>query len=138
MNRCLIHHVSHLYRLLVPGLALVAWLAVLAPAPAAAQALQRNFPPAALRGMLQVTQSPEVLLNGTPDRLSPGARLKDTFNRLVMSASLSGQTYLVNYVRNPLGQIHEVWLLTPQEAEEKRSGMEPNYRFASELDQPKQ
>lgn len=138
MNRCLTHHFSRLSRLLMPGIALAAWLAVLAPAPAAAQALQRNFPPTALRGMLQVTQSPEVLLNGSPDRLSPGARLKDTFNRLVMPASLSGQTYLVNYVRNPLGQIHEVWLLTPQEAEEKRAGMEPNYRFASELDKPKQ
>ena len=73
-----------------------------------------------LRGKLVVTLPPEVTLNGKPDRLSPGARIHDTNNLLVMSGGLINRELVVNYVRDGHGLIHEVWILTPQEAAMKR------------------
>jgi hypothetical protein len=86
----------------------------------AAQGTPRTFPESALRGKLVVTLPPEVSLNGKPDRLSPGARIHDTSNLLVMSGGLINRELVVNYVRDGHGLIHEVWILTPQEAAMKR------------------
>ncbi len=114
------------------------WLSAIA-ASVQAQPMLRQFPQTALRGVLQVTQSPEVLLNGVSARLSPGARLKDSLNMLRLPATLSGQRLLVNYVRDPQGLLHEVWILTSAEAQEPRAGLEPvtNFSFASDADRPK-
>lgn len=76
----------------------------------------RPFPPQAERGLLQVTQPPDLLLNGKPDRLSPGARILGANNMLVLSGQLIGQKALVNFVREPNGQVHQVWILTEAEA----------------------
>jgi hypothetical protein len=78
--------------------------------------LARPFPPEALRGELVVTAPPEVLLNQKPQRLAPGARIRDGANRVVLSGSLLGQKLLVHYTRFPDGQLRDVWLLTAAEA----------------------
>jgi hypothetical protein len=83
---------------------------------ATAQLTVRPFPPRAERGAMQITNPPELILNGKAERLSPGARIRGTNNMLVMSAALSGQNLLVNFVREPLGLIHEVWILNEDEA----------------------
>lgn len=109
----------------------------LLPDVAEAQGLAvRQFPPKALRGLLEVTAPPNILLNNKPRRLSPGARIKDTKNLIVMSASLVGKQLLVNYVTDPQGMVHEVWILTPTEAAQKREGLDviTNIHFESELD----
>jgi hypothetical protein len=80
----------------------------------------RSFPAQALRGELVVIQSPAVSMNGQSDRLSPGARIRDTSNRLVLPAVMTGQTLTVNYTRESYGLIHEVWILTDAEKAEKR------------------
>ncbi len=116
MNRCLLlpRH------LLAALLALFAGLALFLAFPATAQdTVQRPIPLAAKRGLLVVTQPPEVLLDGRPDRLSPGTRIRGRNNLLVLSASLVGQELLVRYVRGPEGQIHDVWILTEAEAQAK-------------------
>ena len=120
-------------------MALLLSLITLAPVPLAAQGLVRQFPAAAKRGTLEVTQPPNILINGQAERLSPGARIKNTDNMIVLSGSLIGQAVLVNYLRDPQGQIHEVWLLNPAEAQEKRAGMAPatNFVFGSDADKPK-
>lgn len=102
----------------------------------AAQAQVREFPAAALRGVLQVTQPPAIVLDGNADRLSPGARILGPRNELVMSASIVGERLVVNYVREPNGMVHQVWLLNQQEAALKRPGAtrERNFIFASEED----
>lgn len=102
----------------VPKACLAAALSLLLAASAAAQT-SRPFPASALRGALQVTQAPEVLLNGEPARLSPGARIRGANNMLQMSAALAGQKLLVHYTREPSGLVHEVWILTPDEAARK-------------------
>ena len=106
--------------------ALLTCLASLAAMPVAAQSLARQFPAAALRGTLEVTTPPDILLNGRPERLSPGARIRGLSNTLVMSASLVGQPVLVNYLRDPLGLVHEVWILSAAEAQEKRATQPAN------------
>ena len=77
----------------------------------------RPFPPKAERGVMQVTQPPELLINGKAERLSPGARIRGSNNMLVMSGALVGQNLVVKFVREPLGLVHEVWVLTEAEAQ---------------------
>ena len=114
-------------------------VSVVTLAPASAQDLVRQFPAAAKRGTLEVTQPPNIVINGVPERLSPGARIKNPNNMIVLSGSLMGQALLVNYLRDPQGQVHEVWLLSPAEAQQQRTGMEAvtNFVFGSDADKPK-
>jgi hypothetical protein len=83
---------------------------------AAAQTAVRPFPPTAERGVMQVVSPPVVQMNGKPDRLSPGARIRGLNNLLLMSGAIIGQSLLVNFVRSPTGEIHDVWVLTETEA----------------------
>ena len=117
MNRCLKITPSAI-ALAFAGL--MALGATALPFDAFAQGTVRTFPAKALRGKLVVQSAPEVLLDGKPDRFSPGARIHGPDNLLIMTARLTGQTYIVNYVRDGYGLIHEVWLLTPEEAAIKR------------------
>ncbi len=79
----------------------------------------RPFPANALRGTLEITLPPLVLLNGSPARLSPGSRIRGADNLVQMSGSLVGQTLIVNYTVEPQGMLHDVWVLTPDEAAKK-------------------
>jgi hypothetical protein len=108
-------------------------------APAFADEAVRQFPAAARRATLEVTTPPNVLLNGLPERLSPGARIKGPNNLLVLSGNLVGQRVVVNYLRDPQGLVHEVWILNETEAQQKRAGSEPttNFVFGSDADKPK-
>ncbi|OIN93026.1 MAG: hypothetical protein AUJ20_05575 [Comamonadaceae bacterium CG1_02_60_18] len=128
MNRCFICSTRAVKRL--------TWVATLALASvgALAQGVVRAFPTTALRGVLQVTTPPMALLNGQPARLSPGARIKNTNNLIVLSATLTGQQLLVNYVPDPQGMLHDVWILTPAEAQQQRAGQQAlsNIRFESD------
>ena len=80
----------------------------------------RQFPAAALRGEMLVTAPPAITLDGKPERLSPGARIRDANNMLVMSGALVNQKVMVNYLRESAGNVHEVWILNPAEARLKR------------------
>lgn len=103
------------------GAALALCLLALGFWPAAqAQIPSRQFPAAALRGSLVVVQPPAISLDGKPARLSPGSRIRNTTNMLVMSGALVGQELTVNYLLEPNGMVHEAWILTPAEAAEKR------------------
>ena len=117
-------------------------LAALTPLPNLAQAptdqILRLFPQQARRGVLRVTNPPEILIDGKPERLSPGARIRGTDNLIVLSNQLVGRDLPVNYTRESLGLVHEVWLLTPDEQARERAGKnaatQRNFRFSSEAD----
>jgi hypothetical protein len=126
------------------ALILVALCAVLAPATAffpsnagaqaqtqnEAAAGGRNFPLGTLRGSFMVVNAPEIRLDGQPERLSPGARIRSAQNMLVMPAAITGQNLLVNYTRDAAGLVREVWILTPEEAQAKRESAEkPLFNF---------
>jgi hypothetical protein len=102
--------------LLLAGLGSATWLgAGLGAGPALAQS-GRIFPPQAQRAQLQVTQAPDILLNGKPARLAPGARIRAANDLLVLSASLTGQILAVHVLLEPGGLVKEVWILSPEEA----------------------
>ena len=100
----------------------------------------RKFPANALRGKIRVVQAPEILIDGKQERLSPGSRIRDAQQRLVMSASITNLEFVVNFTRNTLGEIQEVWILNELEAKQKIKTTTPatNFTFASEADKPKQ
>jgi hypothetical protein len=100
MNRCV--------KAFALGLALMAGAAT-------AQTLIRNAPQDVKPARLVVTAPPEITLNGKPDRLSPGSRIRNTQNLIMLSGSLVGQDLPVVYRRDAAGLVHEAWILTPDE-----------------------
>ena len=90
--------------------------ASLATAALAASAQMIRTPPADVKpAYLTVTAPPEITLDGQPDRLSPGARIRNTNNLLVLSGSVVGQKLPVLFRRDSAGLVHEVWVLTEEE-----------------------
>ena len=84
---------------------------------ASAQVQVRNFPPGTLRGSIVFGGFPEVTLNGDTTQLSPGTRIRDEHNRIVLPGTLYGNKMLVHYtVGMNAGQVQDVWILTPDEA----------------------
>ncbi len=82
--------------------------------PAAAQAV-RKFPANALRGELVVTQPPAVALNGQAAQLAPGARIRGADNLVQLSGALVGRKLVVHYTLDVVGNLQDVWVLTPAE-----------------------
>ena len=89
------------------------FLSLAASLPAQAQRLFENN---ALRGELQITAPPEALLNGSPARLAPGARIRNPLNMVQLSGSLLGQKVVVNYTLDGFGLLRDVWILSAEEA----------------------
>ncbi len=84
-------------------------------APAAAQ--PRTFNQNALRGAIVFGDDQQLKLNGRITSLTPGARVRDQNNMVVLAATLSGGKFLVNYTLDMGGeQVRDVWILTPTEA----------------------
>jgi hypothetical protein len=145
MNRCLSRPPRALRanpaRWPLPTTALLAtWLlaSIVAPCPAQAQTTAdvsfaesgisseaafggRNFPADALRGRLRVVDAPVIRLDGREDRLSPGVRIRDARNLLVVSTAITGQELLVNYTRDASGLVGDVWVLSADEARAPRA-----------------
>ena len=80
----------------------------------AAHAQLRGIPAEAKPATLRHMQDMIVELNGKPARLSPGAQIRDPFNRLVLPASLAAKT-VVKYQADASGMVHRVWILSPEE-----------------------
>jgi len=130
MNRCTSHLLGALFI-----------LAASATLPASAQTAAefkpavRQFPAAALRGEMVVTTPPVITLDGKADRLSPGARIRDASNLLVMSGALVNQKVVVNYLRESAGNVHEVWILNSEEIKLKRPNSKASwFSFGSSTD----
>lgn len=81
----------------------------------AQESVRRDAPKDVVLGKMTVTLPPVIQMDGKEDRLSPGSRIRDTRNMLVLSGSLAGQTVPVVYKRDAAGLVHEVWMLTADE-----------------------
>ena len=90
------------------------WLlaAALLANPAAAQL--RTIPADAKLGEIRHVQEMLVELDGKPQRLAPGAQIRDADNRLMLPVSLSDKQS-VKYLLDAQGLVHRVWLLTAEE-----------------------
>ena len=116
MNRCTPHPLA-----ILAVLAASTLLSGCAKDSPGATSSVRQFPATALRGEMVMSNAPPVItLDGKPDRLSPGSRIRGTDNMLVMSSALVNKTAVVNYLREPAGNVHEVWILNPEEIKLKR------------------
>ena len=82
----------------------------------------RPFPKDAKRGELMVLSAPDIAIDSKADRLSPGVRIRDARNNLVLSGTLANQRLVVNYTRDNTGLVHQVWVLTPEEVKQKMPG----------------
>jgi hypothetical protein len=111
MNRCIESRIGAA----LLACAVLAGTAYFSPSTAVAQGFVREAPKDVVRGRLVVTAPPQVTLDGKPDRLSPGSRIRGLNNLLLLSGSIVGQDLPVVYRRDAAGLIHEAWVLTPQE-----------------------
>ena len=96
--------------------ALVLLLTALLAAPAAAQV--RTIPQDARLAQIRHVEANIVELNGVQVPLAPGAQIRDTSNRIMMPVALPAGAF-VKYRLDASGQVREVWILTPQEAQQQ-------------------
>jgi len=88
---------------------------------AASQGIVREAPKDVKPGIMAVSATPPIItMDGKDDRLSPGARIRDLNNMLVLTGGLANRTVYTVYRRDSSGMVHEVWLLT--EAEYRKLG----------------
>lgn len=78
-------------------------------------AIGRTLPQTSLRGELVLTNPPQVTLNGQPDRLAPGSRIRGQNNMLVMPGAAIGRKLIVNYTRESYGLLMDIWVLRDDE-----------------------
>jgi hypothetical protein len=91
-----------------------ALLLVICAAAAAQPQVLRTIPPEAKVGTLRHLQEMIVDIDGTRERLAPGAQIRDPANRLMLPTAIPpGVT--VKYMRNDAGMVSAVWLLTQRE-----------------------
>jgi hypothetical protein len=102
-------------RLIQVACAALAGLSLTLSPAALAQGFQRSAPKDVVLGQMTVTAPPAVTMDGKPDRLSPGSRIRDLNNLVVLSGGIAGKTLPVVYRRDAAGLVHEVWLLTEEE-----------------------
>ena len=77
--------------------------------------VSRNFPQNALRGTVAVVNANEIVLNGRPARLAPGARIRNADNMLEMSGGLIGREFAANYTVESDGLVRDIWILRNEE-----------------------
>ena len=131
MNRC---HPVRARLALAAFLSSLALIGVFAPSASLAQeSVQRDVPKDVKLARMTVVQPPLIQIDGKDDRLSPGSRIRNTRNLLVMSASLAGSTVPVVYKRDSAGLVHEVWLLTADEYSKLGGAGSDAQKFAEAL-----
>jgi hypothetical protein len=77
---------------------------------------ERTFPQQAKRGELQAYQYPSMKIGDHVYRLSPGSRIFNQRNLIIMPASLQVKTAPVMYLLDMSGDVSRIWLLTSEEA----------------------
>jgi hypothetical protein len=102
-----------------------------------AQNFVREAPKDVKPAIIAVSATPPLItVDGKEDRLSPGARVRDRNNMLVLSGALAGKSLYTVYRRDSAGLVHEVWLLNEEEygkVSGKYSGDGEGYKRFAEL-----
>ena len=89
--------------------------AILLCASSAASAQLRTVPPEAKRATMFHLQDRLVQIDSAQVLLSPGAQIRDAQNRLMLPVAVPPGS-VVKYLPDAMGNVHRVWILTPQEA----------------------
>ena len=80
-----------------------------------AHAQLRTLPADARVGKIRHVQEMVVQIDGKQARLAPGAKVRDTHNRILVPVAIPAGS-LIKYTLNAQGEVSAVWILTPQEA----------------------
>ena len=75
----------------------------------------RSIPQEAKRGEVRHVQDMTVTIDGVPQRLAPGAQIRDASNRILLPTAVPAGAD-VKYVVNEEGHVRQMWILTPAEA----------------------
>ena len=98
------------------SLSALAALAFAATSVGAQITTERGAPLGVKPALIAVSATPPIIqVDGKDDRFSPGARIRDRENRLVLTGGLAGKTVYSVYKRDASGLVHEVWLLNEEE-----------------------
>ncbi len=82
---------------------------------AVASAQLRSIPEDAKRAQMRHVQDMLIELDGAPQRLAPGAQIRDASNRVILPTAIP-EGVQVKYRLDAEGQVRQVWILTPEEA----------------------
>ena len=85
-----------------------------------AAGFDRPFPPTAKRGTMSPANHPQIVIDGQTRNLSVAARIWNIDNLIEMPATLRGSGFKINYTEDSQGDIDRVWILTADEASQKR------------------
>lgn len=81
----------------------------------AAAAQLRDIPADAKRGRLLHVYDMDVQIDGVPQRLARGARIRDAENRIVVPSAVAPDA-LIRYLFDAEGMVRQVWILSEREA----------------------
>ncbi|MDP1557800.1 MAG: hypothetical protein Q8L82_02630 [Nitrosomonas sp.] len=78
--------------------------------------LLRSFPIDSKLGKLTTFAYPEVVIDGQALHLGAGGQIRDKNNFIILPAMLN-EKGSVRYQMDPMGNVHRIWFLTPEEAD---------------------
>ena len=89
-------------------------------------AAPRPFPPAAKRGVLDMSSYPtSITVDGKSRNFSAAIRIYNRDNLIVMAGTLNGSKIIVRYQDNMNGDIDRVWILTTAEIAASNDAVQP-------------
>jgi hypothetical protein len=94
-------------------------LAVLLLAPCLAAAQVRSIPDSAKSGQIRHVEQMVVEIDGERQHLAPGAQIRDQDNRLLLPIAIPADAR-VKYLLDDDGMVRQVWILTPEEAQQRQ------------------
>ena len=92
------------------------WIALLLLAASLAGAQVRSIPAEARVGEIRHLQEMVVEIDGAAQQLAPGAQIRDASNRIIVPTAIPSGAR-IKYLVDANGQVHRVWILTPEEAQ---------------------
>ncbi len=81
--------------------------------------LLRNFPFDSKLGKLKTFTYPEVKIDGHTLQLGAGSQIRDK-NNFIILPTMMHEKGPVRYQLDSMGNVHRIWLLTPDEAKQER------------------
>ena len=82
--------------------------------------LMRNFPVDSKLGVLKAFAYPEVKIDKQTLHLGAGSQIRDN-NNLIILPTMMLEKGPVRYQMDTMGNVHRIWLLTPDEAKQERA-----------------
>ncbi|MFZ6846874.1 hypothetical protein [Undibacterium sp. RuRC25W] len=80
----------------------------------------RQFPPQAKRGVLNMSNYPNVItMDGVQRHLAVSSRIYSVTNLIVVPSSVTSNSLVVNYTVNVFNDIDKVWILIQSEMAKK-------------------